>query len=129
MQAVFIFCAVVPQLPEQHGSIDLRVCREGGGLNLFEALHESPLILVALLERLKTHVCPLVISRAIAVLEPSLRILGQRPPPVVINNGGQLSLGRRGGADLAKECGGDPNAGQVEQRGASTGRMAHSSPR
>ena len=68
MQAVFICCDVVPQLPKQQGAVDLRVCREGGGLDLFEALHEPTLVFVASLECLKAHVCPLVIPRAIAVL-------------------------------------------------------------
>ena len=128
MQAVLILCEVVPQLPEQHGAVDLRVCREGGGLDLFEALHEPTLIFIAFLECLKTHVCPLIIPRAIAVLESSLRVLGQRPLPVVINNGGQLCLSRRGGAGLTKKGGSGHNTGREEQRGASTGRMAHSSP-
>ena len=129
VQAVFIFCPAVLQLPEQHGAVDLRVCREGGGFDLLEALNEPPLILEASLERLKTHVCPLIIPRAIAVLESSLRVLGQRPLPVVINNGGQLCLSRRGGAGLTKKGGSGHNTGREEQRGASTGRMAHSSPR
>ena len=114
VQAVFIFCPAVPQLPEQHGAVDLRVCREGGGLDLFEALHEPTLIFIAFLECLKTHVCPLVISRAIAVLKPPLRVLGQRPLPVVINNGGQLSLSRRGGTGLAKKGGSDHSTSRDE---------------
>ena len=129
MQAVFIFCEVVPQLTEQHGAVDLRVCREGGGLDLFEALHEATLILVASLECLKAHVCPLVICRAIAVVESLLWVMGQRPLPVIINNGGQLSLSRRGGAGLAKKGGSDHYTGRERQRGTSTVRMAHSSPR
>ena len=129
VQAVFIFGEVVPQLPEQHGAVDLRVCRESGGFNLLEALNEPPLILVASLERIKTHVCPLVIPRPIAVLESPLWILRQRPLPVVINNRRKLGLSCGGGTGVAEEGGSDPNAGRDEQRGASTGRMAHSSPR
>jgi hypothetical protein len=81
---------------------------------LLEALNEPPLILEASLERLKAHVCPLVISRAIAVLKPPLWVLGQRPLPVVINNGGQLSLSRRGGTGLAKKGGSDHSTSRDE---------------
>ena len=128
VQSVLILCQIVPQLPEQHGAVDLRVCRQRGGFDLLKALHEPPLILEASLKRVKAHVCPLVIPRAIAVLESSLWIMGQRPLPVVINNCGQLSLSRCGGTDLTEKSGSGHKTRCKEQRGVSTGRVAHSSP-
>ena len=115
VQAVFIFREVVSQLPEQHGAIDLGVCRESGGLNLLEALNEPPLILVASLECIKTHVCPLVIPRPIAVLESPLWILRQRPLPVIINNRRKLGLSCGGRTGVTEEGGSNPNAGCDEQ--------------
>ncbi len=87
VQAILELGAVVSQLSEEHGPVNLLIAGQRGGFQLFETLNKLTFVIVASLKGLRAHVSPLVVARAVSVLEPSLRILFEYPLPVLVDNG------------------------------------------
>ncbi len=75
MQTILEPPPALSELAHQHVAIDAGIMAECGGLDLLETRYEGALVLVSLLKCRETVICPLSVSRAVAVLEPSFGIL------------------------------------------------------